>query len=155
VFVSLFFLYASYQQHVHPWEVRYTGELRTVVGKHAVTFVLFVQAASMAWAALGLFWKLPKPGQIERGCMPASITAQAFLTSSVAGALSGCAFWGHAMRANILKHGYDLGATWELLWLPLGPLAYSLVCVWLMYSMVGTGKEVRDLRQMAYAYKKV
>ena len=57
-----FFSYACYTQAVAPWEVKYTGELRTVVSSQQVIGALLLQAAAAAAAAYGLLTDLPKRG---------------------------------------------------------------------------------------------
>jgi hypothetical protein len=155
VLVAAFFAWAGWQQHAHPWEQRFTGELRTVTGQHTVTTVLFLQALSMAWAASALFTDLPQKGDRVRGCSAAGLATQAQLTASVACAATGALYWGHAMYANIQLHGPQLGAVWDLLWLPLGPLTYSCLCAYVVTMVSNTGKEVRELQRLSYQYKKV
>jgi hypothetical protein len=41
--LGVFFSHAAIQQHLHPWEARYTGELRTVTRHDAVVASLALQ----------------------------------------------------------------------------------------------------------------
>ncbi len=61
-----FFLYACYCQITAPWEVKYTGELRTVVTSEQVISMFVLQAAAAAAVAYGLFVDLPKKGEERR-----------------------------------------------------------------------------------------
>ena len=61
-----FFSYACYTQAVAPWEVKYTGELRTVVTSEQVISMFVLQAAAAAAVAYGLFVDLPKKGEERR-----------------------------------------------------------------------------------------
>jgi hypothetical protein len=155
VLVAAFFAWAGWQQHAHPWEQRFTGELRTVTGQHTVTTVLFLQALSMVWSASALFTDLPQKGDRVRGCSAAGLATQAQLTASVACAATAAVYWAHAMYANIQQHGPQLGAVWDLLWLPLGPLTYSCLCGYVVSMVSSTGKQLRQLQELSYQYKKV
>ncbi len=58
-----FFLYACYSQVTAPWEVKYTGELRTVVTTDQVITMFVLQALAAAAVGYGMLIDLPKQGQ--------------------------------------------------------------------------------------------
>jgi hypothetical protein len=39
-----------------------------------------------------------------------------------------------------------------LLWVPLAPLAYALMCMWAVVSLGSTGSEVVRLRRLKYSH---
>lgn len=152
---AAFFAWAANEQAVRPWEQRYTGELRTVVGARGAALSLAVQAAALGAAALGMLLRLPRPGEREHGCVPAGSAAWAALGSGACGAAGTAAYWGAALRRSVEKHGAELGAHWDLLWLPLAPLGYVLMCCYIMHSVGATAREVQRLKRMTYSFKKV
>eukprot|EP00879_Flechtneria_rotunda_P008596 GHRR01009007.1.p1 GENE.GHRR01009007.1~~GHRR01009007.1.p1 ORF type:complete len:208 (+),score=40.84 GHRR01009007.1:590-1213(+) len=152
---SAFFLHAAYQQYKHPWEQRYTGELRPVTTHTAVVLVLFSQGSALFACAVALLVQLPRKGQRSQACMPASMQVQLLLGSAVGLASVGSLYWGSAMWHGIARYGRDIGEKWELLWLPLAPLGYCLLCCYIVWSIGSTGKDVQQLKRMAYEFKKV
>ncbi|KIZ07561.1 hypothetical protein MNEG_0398 [Monoraphidium neglectum] len=153
--IAAFFLYAANEQAARPWEVRYTGELRTVVTSSGVVGAFLIQATALAAAAVGLLLRLPRPGERERGCLPVAGAARGALAAGALGAAAGAAYWCAALRRSIAKYGPEDGAHWDLLWLPLAPLAYVALCWFVMHSVASTGKEIEKLRKMTYNYKAV
>eukprot|EP00877_Chromochloris_zofingiensis_P010545 jgi/Chrzof1/5744/Cz16g14080.t1 len=153
--LSLFFFCAATQQHAHPWEARYTGELRSVTQHQHVEAMLFLQGMAMLATAFGLLTQLPKKGEIDRGCMPAGSQIKAALWTGTAFALVGAVYWGTAWWRNYNKHGHIVGANWELLWLPFGPLTYSLICHHVIHTLTSTGQELQALQKMTYPLKAV
>lgn len=135
--------------------MRYTGELRPVTQPQSVAAVLFLQGLALAAAAAGLLKELPRKGDRERACMPAGVQMQLLLGAAVVVASIGCVYWSSALWSSILKYGYDVGAKWELSWLPLLPLGYCLVCCYVVYSIHSMGSDVQRLRQLQYEFKKV
>jgi hypothetical protein len=167
---AAFFLHAAREQSVRPWEVRYTGELRTVADGGAVVAAFLVQAASLAAAAAALLARLPPAprsraaalarlrGGCGGGCLPPAAggaAAGAALAAAALGAAAGGAFWAAALRRSVRRYGWERGAHPELLWLPLGPPAYVGVCWLVLRSVAATGREIERLRQLTYTYKKV
>ena len=63
--LASFFAYACYCQVVAPWEVKYTGELRTVVTSEQVICAFVLQGLAAAAVAYGLLVDLPKQGECE------------------------------------------------------------------------------------------
>lgn len=153
-----FFLYAAHEQAVRPWEVKYTGELRTVVTSGGVVTAFLIQAAALAAAAAALLRRLPRPGRAGRardGCLPGGAAPAAPLAAAAAGAAAAAAYWGAALRRSVVQYGPQDGAHWDLLWLPLAPLVYVGLCCYVSHSVAGTAKEIEKLRRMTYSYKKV
>ncbi len=87
--------------------------------------------------------------------MPASIQALLLLASGIAGTGVSAAYWGAALRRSWVVYGSIDGARWDLLWLPLLPLGYCLVCLYVQYSVSSTGRELRQLQKLKYDHKKV
>lgn len=152
---ATFFAHAAYSQSIHPWEARYTGELRTVVQSRSVILILSLQAASLLLAALALLRRLPRKQQRERGCAPAGITTWALIAAAAAAAAAGAVYWAAALRRSVAKYGAELGAHWDLAWLPAAPLGYVMLCGYVVHSVTSTGREVEKLKRLAYNYKKV
>jgi hypothetical protein len=162
---AAFFLYAAREQALRPWETRYVGELRPFVPggtAAAPAAALLLQAAALAAAAGALLARLPRAGRRDGGgtgdraaCVPGGRGSMAALAAGAAAAAGGALFWGAAMRRAWVKHGPELGAHWELLWLPLGPLACVALCHYVMRSAAATARDVERLRAMTYDYKKV
>jgi len=75
--------------------------------------------------------------------------------TSLAAAGAGCLYWSSAMFHSIAKYGYAVGAKWELLWLPFGPVGFCALCWHLLSSLEGTSRELQQLKRLAYDYKKV
>jgi hypothetical protein len=154
--LAAFFAYAAVQQQQHPWEARYTGELRPVTSSAAVVATLLSQAAALTAAGLGLLVELPRAWEhSSRACLPPGQQPRLLVASSVLLAFVGCLYWGAAMYSSIQKYGYATGAKWELLWLPLGPLGYCTLCWYVLSSLGSTSKELQQLRKLAYEFKKV
>jgi len=154
--LALFFLYAAIEQHQHPWEVRYTGELRPVTTERAVVGIFLLQAAALGAAALGLLMQLPAAGdRHSRACSAPGGYARLLVGASLGAAAIGCLYWSSALYQSIATYGSAVGAKWELLWLPLGPLGFCVLCSHLLYSLEGTSRELQELRKLAYDYKKV
>jgi hypothetical protein len=153
--LAAFFTYAAIQQHLHPWEARYTGELRPVTTATSVVAMLGLQACALAACSWGLLLQLPKPWERSRTCMPPAQQSRMLVGGSVVGAAVGCLYWSAAMYHSIRTYGYAVGAKWELVWLPLGPLAYCLLCWSVLASLGTTSKELQQLHKLAYDYKKV
>lgn len=153
--IAAFFAFAATSQQKHPWEAQYTGELRTVTSNEAVVAVLGLQAVASALAAAGLLIRLPQPWERSRTCMPPAQQSRFLVATSVILAAFGALYWGSAMYHSIAKYGYAVGAKWELIWLPLGPVAYSLVCWHVLSSLEGTWKELQELKGLGYNHKKV
>jgi hypothetical protein len=150
-----FFLLAAHAQAVRPWETRYTGELRTVVSRRGAAAALLLQAAALLAAAAGLLLRLPRRGDRARGCAPAGAAAWGALGAAAAAAGGGAAYWGSALYRSRVKYGAERGAHPELLWLPLAPLAYVILCCYVLRSMAASGREVEQLKKMTYDFKKV
>ncbi|KAF6252547.1 hypothetical protein COO60DRAFT_1552575 [Scenedesmus sp. NREL 46B-D3] len=153
--LAAFFLHAALQQQLHPFETRFTGELRPVTSSGTVAAILLLQGFGLLAAAAGLVKELPKKGDRERACMPAGVQVQMLLGNAVALASVGCFYWSAALWASVQKYGWDVGAKWELLWLPLLPLGVCLLCCYVVHSIHVTARDVQRLRQLQYDYKKV
>ena len=120
-----------------------------------MTAVLFLQAVALVAAGLGLLVEMPRPGDRSRACLPAAQQSRMLVMASLLAAGIGCFYWSSAMSHSISKYGYAVGAKWELLWLPLGPLGYCGLCWHLLSSLGHTSKELQQLRKLAYDFKKV
>ncbi|PNH08446.1 hypothetical protein TSOC_004971 [Tetrabaena socialis] len=148
---ALFFAFAAWSQHVEPYGVRYTGELRSATRPHAVTAALGLQAVSLLAAAAALLANLPQrlpPDATLPSSSPPALAApwqRAALWGGVLGAAAGAAYWGAAL------HGSRL----ELLWLPAGPLVACLLAVYVTRMLADTGREIQRLQAYRYRYKKV
>jgi hypothetical protein len=155
--LAAFFAYAAVQQQQHPYETRYTGELRPVTSSAAVVGILVSQAAALAAAGLGLLLELPKAWEhsSSRACLPPSQQPRLLVAASVLIASVGCMYWGAALHNSVQQYGYATGAKWELLWLPLGPLGYCTLCWYVLSSLGNTSKELQQLRKLAYDFKRV
>lgn len=155
--LAAFFAYAALDQQFHPWEARYTGELRPVTSAAAVVAVLALQSAALLAAALGLLVELPARGNhsSSRGCLPPAQQSRVLVGASLLAAGIGCFYWGSAMHHSIERYGRAVGAKWDLLWLPLGPLGYCALCWHLLDSLGRTSRELQQLRKLAYDFKKV
>lgn len=153
--LALFFLYATLQQYSSSWMVRYTGELRTVASQKGVLAALAAQSAALTIAAAAMLASVPGRGQFDRGCMPGSLPIKLCLWASAVAAAGGGAYWAAVLRTSTLRYGWEDGWKPELLWLPLGPLAYCLLCVHTTYSLTSTGRELLQLQRLRYSFKKV
>jgi hypothetical protein len=153
--IGVFFLHAALQQQLHPYETRFTGELRPVTNSATVAGMLFLQGLGLLAAAAGLVKELPKKGDRERACMPAGQQVQMMLVNAVALTSVGCIYWSAALWASVQKYGWDVGAKWELVWLPLLPLGVCLLCCYVVHSIQVTARDVRQLRRLQYDFKKV
>ncbi|WIA41965.1 hypothetical protein OEZ86_009268 [Tetradesmus obliquus] len=91
--LGTFFLHASLQQQLHPYEVRFTGELRPVTSSAAVAGMLFLQGLGLLTAAAALVKELPRRGDRERACMPAGVQVQMLLGAAVLLAGFGGIYW--------------------------------------------------------------
>jgi uncharacterized membrane protein len=153
--IAVFFLHAALQQQLHPYETRFTGELRPVTNSATVAGMLFLQGLGLFAAAAGLVKELPRKGDRERACMPAGQQVQMMLVNAVALTSVGCIYWSAALWASVQKYGWDYGAKWELIWLPLLPLGMCLLCCYVVHSIQITARDVRQLRRLQYDFKKV
>eukprot|EP00882_Tetradesmus_deserticola_P023037 GHRQ01025068.1.p1 GENE.GHRQ01025068.1~~GHRQ01025068.1.p1 ORF type:complete len:209 (+),score=73.89 GHRQ01025068.1:215-841(+) len=153
--LGAFFLHASLQQRLHPYETRFTGELRPVTSSGTVAAMLFLQGLSLLAAAAGLVKELPKRGDKERACMPAGVQVWVLLDVAVALASIACLYWSAALWASVQKYGWAVGAQVELVWLPLLPLAVCLLCCYVVNSIQVTARDVQRLRRLQYDFKKV
>jgi hypothetical protein len=153
--LGAFFMHAALQQQLHPYETRFTGELRPVTSSAAVAGMLFLQGMGLLTAAAGLVKELPKKGDRERACMPAGMQVQALLATAVVLTSIGGIYWSAALWVSVQKYGWDVGAKWELTWLPLLPLGMCLLCCYAVHSIQGTARDVQRLRRLQYGFKKV
>lgn len=161
-------LYAAWLHWARPWEQRYTGELRTVVSHKGAGLVLLAQAAAHALAAAALLVGLPQCGgcgargaRARDGCMApgggggaAGKARWVALSAAALLATGAAAYWVAAIRASAARHG-PAGEHYDLLWLPLLPLALVGLCCYVMRSVAATAAEVDRLRRMTYDFKKV
>jgi hypothetical protein len=153
--LGAFFLHAALQQQLHPYETKFTGELRPVTSSGMVAGMLSLQGLGLLAAAAGLVKELPIKGDRERACMPASIQVQALLGISVGLTTIGGIYWSAALRASVQKYGWEVGGKLELVWLPLVPVGICLLCCYVVHSIQGTARDVQRLRRLQYDFKKV
>ncbi|KAL6757258.1 hypothetical protein V8C86DRAFT_2629564 [Haematococcus lacustris] len=154
--LSAFFAWATWSQCVDPFGQQYTGELKAVVpGAGAAAVVLGLQAVACAATAWGMLSQLPRPGELARGCLPAPYQQWLLLTLGSLASLPCTVFWLVAHRRLDVLLGRGLTARWHLLWVPLLPLALSLVCSWVMWTLGNSGRQVAELRKLRYQHKKV
>jgi hypothetical protein len=153
--LAAFFMHAAYGQHVHPWEARYTGELRSVTSPKAVAWVLLLQGASLAAAAVAMLTQLPQRAARERCCMPADLRTKLCLGASAVGAAAAAVYWGAALVSSARVYGLEHGGHPELLWLPVGPLAFVLACMAVLQGLATTGKDLLELQRLQYNFKQV
>jgi hypothetical protein len=52
----------------------------------------------------------------------------------------------------LAKYGLRLGAHNSLLWVPLAPPSYALLCMWVLASLGSTGSQGIGLRRLKYAH---
>ncbi|KAI8476044.1 MAG: hypothetical protein J3K34DRAFT_516954 [Monoraphidium minutum] len=158
---AAFFGYAARAQAARPWEVRYTGELRTVVSGGGVVAALLAQSAALAAAAAALLLRLPPRPGTAAAAGPAppppdgGAPARRALAAAALAAAGAAAYWGGALARSLRRYGPDHGAHWDLIWLPLAPLAYVLLCWYVIRSVAGTRAEIDKLRRMTYSFKSV
>lgn len=153
--LGMFFVHAAYQQQLHPWEAKFTGELRPVVGQSTAVAVLFCQGLGLIAAHLGLLTELPRRGERERACMPAGVRVHMLLCTAAAFSFIGFIYWSSALLAMVQRYSYSVGSKWELMWLPLLPFGYCLLCYYVMHSLQATGKDMQKLKRLQYDFKKV
>jgi hypothetical protein len=153
--VAAFFAYAAIQQQQHPWEFQFTGQLRPVTSQPTVVAVLGLQAVALGLGAAGLLVRLPKPWERCRTCMPPAQQSRFLVVASIFVAAVAGLYWGSALYRSVAKYGYDVGAHFDLIWLPLGPLGFCYLCWHVLSSLEGTYKELQDLKGLGYDYKKV
>jgi hypothetical protein len=168
---AAFFGHAAASQALHPWEARYTGELRPVTSVHSTAGVLALQGVALALAGAALLAQRRAAGarspqrieqqqqrqqqQQQRQQPHQTVRAPPHVLLAAAAALAGvgAVYWGLAMQRTMAKYGPRLGAHWELLWLPLGPLVYCGVCGYCLHCFSGMRAELQQLRRLAYDLK--
>uniref|UniRef100_A0A7S0RNN8 Uncharacterized protein n=1 Tax=Chlamydomonas leiostraca TaxID=1034604 RepID=A0A7S0RNN8_9CHLO len=153
--MAVFFAWASWTQWAHPWSLRMTGELRAATHGNDVVAVLGVQAVALGAVSIALLRKLPKRGERERMCMPYSLSQKLLLGAGILGCAACASYWLSAHARMVQQFGSELGARWELIWVPLGPLAYSGVSLWAASVLARSGAAVAELRSFKYNHKKV
>jgi hypothetical protein len=161
---AAFWCYASASQVLHPWEAKYTGLLRPVTGARSVAGVLALQGAALAATGCALLLGAARqPTTQQRGRSSSaggggalsSAAPRVLLSCALAAAAAGACYWAAAMQRCIAKYGRRLGAHWELLWLPLGPLGYACLCCYVLASFASIDRELAQLRKLAYGHKSV
>lgn len=152
---GFFFAYSAYQQHLHPWQAKFTGELRPVTSQTSVAVVLLCQGLGLLAAHVGLITELPKRWERERACLPASFRVKLLLQAGIALTAIGFVYWSSALLAMLQKYGPEVGLKLELLWLPLCPFGYCVLCYYVVHSLQDTCKEMQQLKRLQYDYKKV
>jgi hypothetical protein len=153
--LATFFVYAAWQQQAAPWQVRYTGELRTVTSQGGSVAALALQGAGLAAAAAALLAGLPGRGARARSCLPAPRHTWLLLAAAAAVTAGAGAYWAVALHANVRKWGRANGFHPELMWLPAGPVAYCLLCLYFTHSLSTTSQELQKLQRLRYRFKKV
>ncbi|KAG2498718.1 hypothetical protein HYH03_003458 [Edaphochlamys debaryana] len=158
--MGLFFLYAACRQQLEPFGVRFTGELRSAAPAGPwVAAVLGLQGVALLLSGWGLLSEVPPRklalGAARTACLPYSARQAALLWSGVGAAAVGAVFWSCVMGHLLAKEGAKVGARWELLWLPAGPLAGCLLCCHVASSLADTEKEIQKLKSQRYNYKKL
>lgn len=144
--LGMFFLVTGTRQVLTPWEIRITGEFRTVTSSGPLVAVLLLQAWGLFLLGVGLIASRGIPGSTKW-------LRRALAVAHTSGVVGAC-YWLSAMTRKAQRYGrhhFD----WEFLWLPLGPIAYSLVCQNVVHSLSTTNKEVQELRGSMYRLKKV
>ncbi|EFJ42938.1 hypothetical protein VOLCADRAFT_107034 [Volvox carteri f. nagariensis] len=143
---GLFFLYAAWRQHVEPFGVRYTGELRSAIRADVATSVLLLQALSLVLSAGSLLTsKLPPAGhRAADGGLPYTTRHRAVMRVGVAGAAVGAVCWTGVLIRMVHLHGRKHGSHWELSWLPLGPLIACLLCGHVASMLTDTEQEAQE-----------
>lgn len=149
-------VYAGIQQHVHPYEQRYTGELQAVTEAKTAAAMLLVQGAALLISCCGLLAGLRRRRGSPESCMQSAGTGHnTLLAAAAATTLVGWGYWCWALWQSIQRFGMENGAHWELLWLPFGPPMLAGLCWYVDYSIEATGHEVEQLKRLMYDHKKV
>eukprot|EP00195_Chlamydomonas_chlamydogama_P006784 CAMPEP_0202906008 /NCGR_PEP_ID=MMETSP1392-20130828/37021_1 /ASSEMBLY_ACC=CAM_ASM_000868 /TAXON_ID=225041 /ORGANISM="Chlamydomonas chlamydogama, Strain SAG 11-48b" /LENGTH=203 /DNA_ID=CAMNT_0049594345 /DNA_START=102 /DNA_END=709 /DNA_ORIENTATION=- len=131
--LCLFFLHAGLSQHAYPWQLRYVGEFQSVVSHSGAVGMLLLQALGLGSTALAMLLGVPRPGDRERGCMPPALQNKLALLAGSCLTGVGAVYWSLKMREMVTRYG---AAGWkpELLWVPLAPLAWCLLCHYVVAS---------------------
>jgi len=153
-FLAAAFFIMACEQHSLPWGQPVTGKLRaSKFSSSSMEVALAAQAIAMAGAVVGLYSGIPPRGAApERGCLPASIMQYMWLCLALAISCGCCVYWLAVHWKMVALFGVSLGARYSLLWVPLAPPAYILLCIWVIFSLSSTGKDVQDLKKLRYAH---
>mmetsp|Transcript_14182 Transcript_14182/g.37782 ORF Transcript_14182/g.37782 Transcript_14182/m.37782 type:complete len:232 (+) Transcript_14182:113-808(+) len=154
--LAAFFAWAAFEQHVHPFEQRFTGELRAAIPSSVtVQLLLVIQALALTSTSAGMLQRLPPKGQREKGCMPATLQQWMALRLGLVGSLICCCSWVWAHSRMVQMFGWTVSPRWDLLWIPLAPLTFAASCLWVVSSLDHSAREVALFRGAKYNLKQV